>query len=502
MLSRIAGLVRDITIATIFGSKDVADAFFVAFKIPNLFRTIFGEGAFSQAFVPLLADAKKISNLELSIFVARISGLLASILIIFVGAIVLFPDLLTSIVAYGYIDNQAKYDLTKELLQITIIYLFFVALAGLYGSVLNTYNKFLLPAASPILLNLSFILFAANYLYFDPHIKALAYATFSGGALQLCMQLYGVARLGLLKLPRITFKDDRTREFFRLIVPGLYGVSIMQINVLIDTIIATFLVAGSVSWYYYSNRLVLLPVGVFGVAIATVVMPKLSMLRVDNNSQQFAKTIAWSIKFVLSIGLPATVALLIINKQLITTIFGHGAITEFDISMISWCMLALTIGLLGFMLLKVFSSIFYSHKDIKTPVKIATICLLLNIVLNFALALPLHYHYGIGHVGLALATSVTAIFNNILLLRLVIKKGWYQLVFSRVFNFMARLLIATSAMAVVLLLVTNNYFTDFYDYSAMQRVAYLAIFVVLGLLTFGIFYYLLIWRNTQNETFA
>jgi len=492
-LSRISGLVRDILIANIFGSKDAADAFFIAFKIPNFFRALFAEGAFTHAFVPLLAENKKSGHSDLIDYIANIAGVISLILLAMIAVLIIFPDLLVYILANGFVSNTEKYDLTVQLFQITIGYLFFISLAALFASVLHAHDQFVLPAASPILLNLSFIGFAYNAFYFTPPIMALAVACIVGGVVQLLMQLWGVYRLGLLPKPVFHFRNQRIKEFFKLMVPGIYGVSIMQINTIVDTLIATYLVAGSVSWYYYANRLVALPVGVFGIAIATIVLAKLSMLRAHDQQAEFKKTFAYGVKFISVIGLPATFALVIIAKPLIDTIYRHGAITAFDVAMIQYCLIALTIGLMGFMLLKVLTAVFYSHKDIKTPVRIATYCVVINIALNLAFAIPMHIYWQIGHVGLAIASSLSVLINCLLLLRTILKRNWYRCNIKRLVSFYLRIGFNVAVMSVVLLFFVEMV-GDLTDFTILQRILALAIMVVAGFISYAGLSYCNLWR--------
>lgn len=406
MISRVLGFVRDVIIARYFGASMGADAFFVAFKIPNFFRRLFAEGAFSQAFVPVLAEAKEKRGQEaVKHLVNAISFRLGGILLILTAFGVFGSSLWMMVFAPGFMDQPEKFALASDMLAITFPYLLLISLVAFSSAIMNTYNQFAVPAFTPVFLNLVLISFAIWVApLMDIPVMALAWGVLVAGVVQLLFHLPFLYRLGLLPHPSRQ-KDPGVGDVKRLMLPALFGVSVAQINLLVDTVLASFLVTGSVSWLYYSDRLMEFPLGVFGVALATVVLPGLSKKAANENWQGFQEDIDSALRLVLIIGLPATLGLLILAEPLITTLFFYGAFTAHDASMSSMSLMAYSFGLLGFILVKILAPAFYSRKDMKTPVKIAVVALVTNTVLNLILIGPF------AHVGLAAATTVSAFVN-------------------------------------------------------------------------------------------
>lgn len=438
MISRVLGFVRDVIIARYFGASMGADAFFVAFKIPNFFRRLFAEGAFSQAFVPVLAEAKeKRGHDAVKHLVNAISFRLAGILLVLTAFGVFGSSLWMMVFAPGFLDQPEKFALASDMLAITFPYLLLISLVAFSSAIMNTYNQFAVPAFTPVFLNLVLISFAIWVSpLLDIPIMALAWGVLVAGIVQLLFHLPFLYRLGLL--PHPTRKSDPgVGEVKRLMLPALFGVSVAQINLLVDTILASFLVTGSVSWLYYSDRLMEFPLGVFGVALATVVLPGLSKKAANENWQGFQQDIDSALRLVLIIGLPATLGLLILAEPLIATLFFYGAFTAHDVTMSSMSLMAYSFGLLGFILVKILAPAFYARKDMKTPVKVAVVALLTNIVLNLLLIGPF------AHVGLAAATTISAFVNSGLLYWFLQKqqvftplsgwsKLWVQAIFANV----------------------------------------------------------------------
>lgn len=463
------GLVRDVLIARIFGSEDAADAFFVAFRIPNFFRRLFSEGAFSQAFVPVLSDLKaNRKQPEIHQFINRVAGTLGSALLLFTLLGVIAASGVTLLFAPGFWDEPSKFELTRDLLRITFPYLLFISLAGFSGAILNTYNRFSAPAATPILLNLSLILaalFATDW--FAMPIFALAWGVLVAGVLQLIFQLPFLMRIHLLPVPQWHWLDSDVKRVLTLMVPFIFGVSVSQINLLLDTLIASFLTNGSVSWLYYSDRIVELPLGVFGIAIATIILPQLSKQHVAQKEEDFNKTLDWAIRMILVISIPATLAIIVLGKPILSTLFQYGAMTQTDIAMATLSLSAYSLGLLGFMLVKVLAPGFFSRQDTRTPVRIGIIAMVSNMVLNLVFVLPLYHYAQIGHVGLALATSVAAWINATLLFITLKRnaiyqpgKGWKQ--------FFWKLAVANILM-LLLLIVCTQYWNDWDNWDLWQR---------------------------------
>ena len=430
MISRVLGFVRDMVIARYFGASMGADAFFVAFKIPNFFRRLFAEGAFSQAFVPVLAEAKEKRGHEaVKHLVDALSFRLGGILLVITAFGVFGSSLWMMVFAPGFMDEPEKFALASDMLAITFPYLLLISLVAFSSAIMNTYNQFAVPAFTPVFLNLVLITFAIWVSpLLDIPIMALAWGVLVAGVVQLLFHLPFLYRLGLL--PNPTRKSDPgVGEVKRMMIPALFGVSVAQINLLLDTVLASFLVTGSVSWLYYSDRLMEFPLGVFGVALATVVLPGLSKKAANEDWKGFRQDIDSALRLVLIIGLPATFGLLLLAEPLITTLFYYGEFTARDVSMSGMSLMAYSFGLLGFILVKILAPAFYARKDMKTPVKVAIIALVTNMILNLIFIGPF------AHVGLAAATAISAFVNSGLLYWYLRKQevfkplsGWTKLI--------------------------------------------------------------------------
>lgn len=434
MLSRVLGLLRDIVIATLVGASGAADAFFVAFKIPQFLRRLFAEGAFAQAFVPVLSEYRQRYEAEGNLaaiqgLINAVCGVLGGTLIMLVSLVVLAAPLVTMLFAPGFIDQPEKFALTQQMLRITFPYLLLISLTGFAGAILNSYDRFVVPAITPVFLNLSligFALFATTW--FELPVYALAWAVLFAGCIQCLFQIPFLMRLNRLPRPTWDLQHPGVKKILTLMLPAIFGVSVSQINLLLDTVLASLLPTGSVSWLYYSDRLVELPLGVFGIAIATVILPGLSRLQLQNNeshsdhsgghaASQFRATLNWALRCISVIALPATAALFILATPILFTLFQYKAMTPDDVMMAANSLRAYSIGLLAFMAIKVLASGFFAQQDTRTPVKIGIIAMVSNMVLNLIFVVLLHNYYQLGHVGLALATSVAAFINALLLFR-------------------------------------------------------------------------------------
>ncbi|WP_423804778.1 murein biosynthesis integral membrane protein MurJ [Neptunomonas phycophila] len=420
LLSRVLGLVRDVVIANLFGATGSADAFFVAFKIPNFLRRLFAEGAFSQAFVPVLSEYRTQCTLaDVQLLVNRVAGTLGAILLLVTLIAVAASPIVTAVFAPGfYMHETDKFDLASDMLRITFPYLLLISLTAFAGAILNSYERFAVPAFTPVLLNVCLIgcaLFLTPIM--DEPVMALAWGVLMAGAVQLCFQLPFLWHLRLLPKPRWGWQDEGVQRILMLMLPALFGVSVAQINLLLDTVLASFLQTGSVSWLYYSDRLSELPLGVFGIAISTVILPSLSRKHASQSTDSFAHTLDWAVRMILLIGLPSAVALVMLAEPLIITLFKYGAMTERDVAMSAMSLRAYGVGLLAFMLIKVLAPGYFSRQDMKTPVKIAIQAMVANMVFNLLLIFPFQ------HVGLAAATSMSAFLNAGLLLRGLLKEG-------------------------------------------------------------------------------
>ncbi|WP_074905312.1 murein biosynthesis integral membrane protein MurJ [Nitrosomonas communis] len=407
LISRILGFLRDVLIARIFGAGMASDAFFVAFRIPNLLRRLFAEGAFSQAFVPILAEYKnRRTENETRDLIDHVATLLGIALFIVTLAGVLAAPLIIYVSAPGFSVDQEKFALTIELLRITFPYILFISFVALAGGILNTYSKFSVPAFTPVLLNLSFIgcaIWLAPLL--DPPVLALAWAVFLGGILQLAFQVPFLIHLKRMPRFHLKSKDTGAWRVLKLMGPAVFGVSIGQISMLINTIFASLLVTGSVSWLYYADRLMEFPAGLLGVALGTILLPSLSRHYASHNNEKYSYLLDWGLRLTFLLTLPAAVALALLATPLIATLFYHGAFTAEDVWMTRQALLAYSIGLLGLILVKVLAPGFYARQNIKTPVKIAVITLVATQLMNLAFIFPLK------HAGLALAIGLGACLN-------------------------------------------------------------------------------------------
>lgn len=476
LLSRIFGLIRDLVFAQLVGASAAADAFFVAFKIPNFFRRLFAEGAFNQAFVPVLSDYKQNQTLDqVRFFVSRVSGTLGLCLFALTLLVLLFPQLLSIPFALGYwlgddADDALKFAYVTEMLRLTFPYLFLISLTALSGAILNTYGRFAVPAFTPVLLNFCLILSA---LMVAPMMEvpsfALAWGVFTAGVVQLLFQLPFLQRLQMLPAPRWGWSDPGVKRVLKLMLPAIFGVSVSQINLLLDTLLAVFLPTGSVSWLYYSDRISELPLGVFAIAVATVILPSLSREHLSKNPTAFSDTLDWAIRMVLLLGLPAGVALLLLSEPILATLFYYGdfAGREDNLPMTALSLKAYSMGLLAFMLVKVLAPGYFSREDMKTPVRIAVIAMTANMVMNLIFVGWLHFSFEIGHVGLALATTIAAFLNAGLLMRGLIVNNFYQPKKDWPY-FMLRLSFGLGLMMLALWIFLFAW-TDWTDWSLWQR---------------------------------
>lgn len=457
MLSRVLGLARDVILAAVIGASANADAFFIAFKIPNFLRRLFAEGAFSQAFVPVLAECRENGGqAAVRALVDRVAGVLGGVLFLLTALTLLAAPLVAGLFAPGYIAQPEKFALTSNLIRITFPYLMLISLTGMCGAILNSYGRFAVPAFTPVLLNLSLIgasLLAAPY--FSEPAFALAWGVLFAGLIQLLFQLPFLYRLDLVPKPRWEPSHPGVRQVMTLMIPALFGVSVSQLNLLFDTVLASFLPTGSVSWLYYSDRLTELPLGVFAIAVATVIMPTLAAHKSANRQEDYSKTLDWAVRSVLLVGVPASVALVILAEPILISLFHYGALSDRDIAMSALSLRAYSLGLCAFMLIKVLAPGFYARQDMVTPVKIGIRAMVANMVMNVIFVVPLMLYAGIGHVGLALATSLSAFLNAALLWKGLLRDGVYQ--FDPLWRrYLLRLVIACTCMGVALVVLTPD----------------------------------------------
>ncbi|XXK29270.1 murein biosynthesis integral membrane protein MurJ [Arenicellales bacterium nBUS_45] len=481
LFSRISGLVRDIAFAQFLGSGAIADAFFVAFRIPNFFRRIFGEGALSVAFVPVYSEFEtRYPESETKAFLDLMAGRLGAVLMVFTIIGVVGAPVFVQVMAPGFSSDPEKFEATVVMLRWTFPYLFFISMVALAAGILNTHNRFAAAAATPILLNVCLIVTVCFFVpaNIDSSI-ALGVGVLIAGIIQFAFQFPFLKRVSRIPSPRLLAKDKTqargakgVKQVMTLMVPAIFGVSIAQINLLINTVLASFLVTGSVSWLYYSDRLMEFPLGVFGVALATVILPSLSRHIAENQERAYSETLNWALKLVFLVCLPAAVGLALLAFPLIVTLFNYGAFSDVDAAMSARSLAAFSIGLVGFVAVKVLAPGFYARKNTKTPVAIGAVAMAVNAVV----ALSLIWHFD--HVGLALATSIAGLVNASLLFWQLKKVSGF-LLSPEWPGFLFKVLISVSTMGLVLLWgVPENIFWLHSD--VFQRITSLTFWIVIG----------------------
>ncbi len=481
-LSRILGFVRDTLIARIFGAGMATDAFFVAFKIPNLLRRISGEGAFSQAFVPILSEYRKQRTPEATkALINHVASLLGLFLLGITIIGMLAAPLIVGLTSPGFVADKTKFDLTVDLLRITFPYILFISLVSMAGGVLNAYSKFQVPAFTPVWLNLSFIVAA---LFIAPHfnnsVYVLAWAVFVGGIIQLLYQLPYLQKLGMLPRYELNLQDEGVRRILKLMGPAIFGVSVAQISIVLNNIFASFMATGSVSWLYYADRLMEFPTGVLGVALGTILLPSLSKSFVDKSEQEFSQLLDWGLRLTFMLALPAAVALAVLSKPLVASLFYYGKFTPVDVAMTERALIAYSLSLLGLIMVKVLAPGFYARQNVKTPVKIAVFTLVITQILNVIFLTTTN----LAHAGLALAVGLGACLNALLLLYHLHDSGAYQpnqgwLVF------IVKLVIAVLVMAVGLY-YASLWAGDWLSMAPLKRILSLAVIVALGMVLYFI----------------
>ncbi|MGI9316460.1 MAG: murein biosynthesis integral membrane protein MurJ [bacterium] len=489
LVSRISGLVRDVVFANLLGDRAAADVFFVAFRIPNFFRRITAEGAFSAAFVPVFTDFREHREpQDTDRFLQLVIGRFGLILLIMSIVGVLLAPLMVQMLAWGFVSDPEKFALTVDATRITFPYLFFISLVAMSAGMLNTCGRFAAPAATPVLLNICLI-FAAIVLapMFSEAPIALAVGVLLAGLVQLAFQLPFLRQEGLSIRPRVRRRnddksaDDGVKQVFKLMIPAIFGGSVSQLNVLINTLLASFMATGSISWLYYSDRLMEFPVGVFGIALSTVILPDLSKKHAQRSHQAFARTLDWGARWVCLICIPATVALAVLAVPLIATIFFHGDFTANGVHMSAYSLIAYSLGLLPIVLVKVLAPGYFARKDTRTPVRIGVIAVIVNIVVSLILFYPMQ------HVGLALATSIAAVVNASLLYSglkkekvLELQPGWLGL--------LGKILLASAGMGGLLWWGAGDP-VFWLEQSVWQRILRLSIWIPIGAVSYFLILY-------------
>ncbi|PJG85583.1 murein biosynthesis integral membrane protein MurJ [Conservatibacter flavescens] len=490
LLSRILGLIRDVVIANIIGAGAAADVFLFANRIPNFLRRLFAEGAFSQAFVPVLAEYQKQGDLtKTQAFIGKVSGTLGGLVSIVTLLAMIGSPIVAAIFGTGwFIDwlndgpDASKFEQASLLLKITFPYLWFITFVALSGAILNTLGKFGVMSFSPVLLNIAMI---GAAVFLSPHTSspdlALAIGIFLGGLLQFLFQIPFLKRAGLLVKPKWAWNDEGVKKIRTLMIPALFGVSVSQINLLLDTFIASFLMTGSISWLYYSDRLLEFPLGLFGIAISTVILPALArhhVNRSDNEAQSavdFRNTMDWGVRMILLLGLPAMFGIAILAQPMLLTLFMRGNFTLNDVQAASLSLWAFNSGLLSFMLIKILANGYYARQDTKTPVKIGIIAMISNMLFNI---LAIWFSY----VGLAIASAMSATLNAYLLYRGLAQNNIYRFT-KQSAVFFAKVFISAFIMGVLIWYNTPS-LMEWYAMSFLMRIYWLV-----WLITFAGFIY-------------
>jgi putative peptidoglycan lipid II flippase len=473
-ISRVLGLVRDGIIARVFGISPTLDAFLVAFKIPNFFRRLFAEGAFSQAVMPVLAEGKHAGDEQ--VIINHITGRLLSVLLIVTLIGVIASPVIIFAFAWGfYFEDSNQFYVASDLLKITFPYLLFISVTAFFGGILNTHNNFLIPAITPVLLNIAIIVAS---IFLAPHLEqpifGLAWGVLIGGVAQLLLQLPFLIKIG--KLPKPTNKPHKVfKTLKQRMLPAIFGLSVSQINLLIDTMIASTLVAGSISWLYYANRLLELPLALVGVAIGVVSVAKLSGYFAENNTEKFTQTIDNSLHYALVFGIPAGVGLVLVASPLMLTLFAYGNFTITDGYNAASALIAYGVGVVFFILIKVMVPIFLSRGDTRTPVVAGVVAMVSNIALNIILS---NYY---GFIGIAIATSISAVLNVVVLVFFIIKNNLYSFNFKTL-KTTIKVLISSAFMGIFLWFFELSYTTG-----AATRVMNLALEVGIAAMIYFIF---------------
>ncbi len=484
MLSRILGLVRDMVLMSVFGAGGLMDAFLVAFKIPNFLRRLFAEGAFSQAFVPVLTEYKETKSFnEVQLLISRVSGMLSLVLLIITVLVILAAPVVIKLFAPGFVGDSKQFKIATELLRLTFPYLLFISMTAFFSSILQSYQRFAAPAFAPTLLNVTMIAGALILApMMDKPIMALGYMVALAGLLQLIIQLPQLWQLGLLTRPSFGLGHEGLSRILRLMLPAIFGVSVTQINLMLNTIFASLMTAGSVSWMYGAERMSELPLGLIGVAIGTVILPSLSSSRAKADDESFRKTLDWATRLVMTVGVPAALAMFVLSDVLMDALFVRGQFTHQDALMSGLALKSLSGGILSFMLIKVFAPAFFAGQDTKTPVKIGIVSVFANMIFSVLFIGIFHLMHIPLHGGLALATTGASFVNVGLLYYFLHKRDIFR--FGAHWKKMA----VQFAIAAIAMVVSLYVAISYYPFTGSQwlKVAVLSGICVLGAAVYGV----------------
>jgi len=478
-ISRVAGLIRDIFTTNLLGASIFHDIFVVVLKIPNVFRKFFAEGAFSQAFIPIYSEYLGIKDEKGSKdFLNALFGILLSALFIFSALALLFAPIFILIFAPGFYFDTQKQDLAVSLLRIMFPYLALISLVAFAAGIQNSHNKFSIPAVTPLIFNLSLI--CSAWLVapkIEIPVMALAWGVLLAGFLQLLFQIAPLATIKKIPVPKIDFQNPGVKKFFILILPAIIAGGIAQINLLVDTIFASLLITGSPTWLYVSDRLIQFPMGIFAIAIGTVLLPSLSKAYAKKEIEAFTDQLAHAFKLIFFLAIPSLIGLILFASPLLATIFQRGAFLWIDVQQASLSLIGFAFGLPFFMAMKVLVPAFFSRQNTKTPMLIALLSLLINISLNYLLA----FYFELGHLGLAIASSISAIVSVIILSMMLKREGLIS--FSGILSAFSLKVLTASVALIVFLLIFNQHF-DFELFTQAQRLIYLCVAVIGSIITY------------------
>ncbi|MFH1655765.1 MAG: murein biosynthesis integral membrane protein MurJ [Candidatus Omnitrophota bacterium] len=459
VLSRILGFVRDIVIAGLFGTSFAAEAFVVAFRIPNLFRSLVGEGAINAAVVPVFSEYIVRKEKEDFLRLTNITFCLSFIVLSAITILgIIFSPLIVRVIAPGFINDVSKLNLAVRLTRIMFPYLVLIGLTAYSMGILHSFKSFFAPAFAPALLNISLIVSALiATLKLNEPIYGLAIGVLIGGVLQLALQLPSLYKNGLRFKKVTTFKHPGVKAVGSLLGPRIFGSAVYQLNIFVDTICASlsFIVGqGAVAAIYFANRIIQFPLAVFGIALASAALPTMSRLAAENDLEKLKDTLSFSLRSIFLIMMPSTVGLIILSEPIIRVFFQRGQFTAYSTMITTSALLFYALGLFAFAGIKILTSCFYSLKDTRSPVKVAGLCLIINVILNVILMFPLQV------AGLALASSISALINFSILSHLLEKKiGRYTKKDS--VSYILRVALISFGMGLVIYLLWNKFLLDF-----------------------------------------
>lgn len=493
LASRILGYARDMVIAYFFGTATAADAFFVAFRIPNLFRRLFAEGSLTVAFIPVFSEyLVKESKKDACEFANVVFTFLSIILVVLCCLGISLAPLIVKVMAWGFADDKSKFDLTVLLTRIMFPYIFFISLVALCMGILNSLKHFAAPALAPVLLNIAMILSVIILMpYLSRPVLSLSFGVIVGGVLQLALQIPFLRKKGVNLRISFNFAHPGLRKLLKLMIPAVFGAAVYQFNIMIITLLASFLPAGSVSYLYYSDRIFQFPLALFGIALATASLPTMSDLVAHNKTDELKKTLSYALRMVLFITIPAMVGLTLLRMPIVTALFQRGVFTAHSTLLTSQALFCFSVGLWAVAAVRVVVNVFYALQDIWTPVKVAIVSITCNLI--FSLLLMKYMN----HAGLALAVSLSAMINLILLL-IILRVRLGRLGIKNIVYSLGKVVLSSTFMGVAVYL-------SYYKFP-LPDIAALAVSILMGVVVFIVCSYLLkceeLLSLLDNSTFG